>query len=560
MLNIRRRLAIVGCGSSGLITLKTTLAELVDWDVVCFEKSGSVAGCWGKPYPGFISTSTKYTTQFACYPVFDTTADTGDRKSYEEFFREDEYGTYLESFADHFELRQHIQFHCRVVEIHRAAPSGWDLTVCSESAPSSERTTRVEHFDCVILCTGLAAEPKRVESSVKSLSISELNSPDGLDHVTDNRIVVIGGGESAVDYAYRLSRPALRNQVFMSLQSGIRVSPRYHPILGVPSDFLRNRLMLSIHEDLRNWIGQRFVELRILYQERFEWLFPPAKSNRSTPLKPLGHDQVDNQIRERRKKWAYKLTKAAKDDLFNMFHNKSDTFLDAVAQGEITIVGPPIDSDFAECNGFDEEEASKVTTHAELLVPAVGFRSNLETVSKGAFKLSDFHLGCCHVTYPDLYLVGFARPIIGNIPSISEMQSQYVCGLIGKRIERRPNMRTEHELDMANQRRRFSKLNLAAIYPVEMFPYCDRLSKAMGGYPSLRASRSLIAWVRMQLTPATTMHYGFNSRSSIEFESKSPIYMPWLLIGLLMMLKPIDWLYRLLVVFNRPALEEAPRA
>ncbi len=538
----RRRLAIVGCGSSGLICLKTALDELQNWDVVCFEKSGGITGCWGKPYPGFVSTSTKYTTQFACFPIYDASVHSDGGKTYDEFFCEDEYGRYLERFADEFSLRKHIVLHCNVDGIQRVwNPAGWELTLRREAGSVTD--TCIEQFDCVIVCTGLAAEPKSIDSDVGSLSLAELNSPEGLGHVTDKRIVVIGGGESAVDFAYRLSRPHLRNQVFLSLQSGIRVSPRYHPIRGVPSDFLRNRLMLSIHEDMRNWIGQRFVELRIRYQERFEWLFPPSNTVQHFKQTSGKGNEAEKQIRERRKQWSYWLTKAAKDDLFNMFHNKSDTFLDAVAYGEITIVGPPVDSGFATCQGFSFKET--VATHAELLVPAVGFRSTLETMSFGALKLADFFMGCCHITYSDLYLVGFARPIIGNIPTISEMQARYVCGLIGGRCEREPEMKELHAADMARHRTRFSKLNLAAIYPVEMFPYCDRLSKSMGVYPSLDAIGSLASWLRIQLTPATTLHYQIKGLGSDASVRTAPIYMPWMLIGLLMMLKPIDWLYRL---------------
>jgi cation diffusion facilitator CzcD-associated flavoprotein CzcO len=53
-----RRLAIVGGGSSGLVTLKHALDALPDWEIVCFEKSATTTGCWGDPYPGFVSTST----------------------------------------------------------------------------------------------------------------------------------------------------------------------------------------------------------------------------------------------------------------------------------------------------------------------------------------------------------------------------------------------------------------------------------------------------------------------------------------------------------------------
>ena len=65
-----RRLAIIGGGSSGLICLKYARDMLSQWDIVCFEQSDQITGCWGNPYPGFVSTSTKYTTQFACFPVF----------------------------------------------------------------------------------------------------------------------------------------------------------------------------------------------------------------------------------------------------------------------------------------------------------------------------------------------------------------------------------------------------------------------------------------------------------------------------------------------------------
>ena len=70
-----KRLAIIGCGSSGLITLKLAIDSLPDWEIRCFEKSGSIVGCWGKPHPSFVSTSTKFTTQFACHAQHDATVN-----------------------------------------------------------------------------------------------------------------------------------------------------------------------------------------------------------------------------------------------------------------------------------------------------------------------------------------------------------------------------------------------------------------------------------------------------------------------------------------------------
>ena len=536
----RRRLAIVGGGSSGLICLKVAMELLPDWDIVCFEKSDRITGCWGNPYPGFVSTSTKYTTQFSCFAPFDADLKPDGGESRAEFFRDDQYGQYLEQFAEKFNLHRNIALQTCVDSIRRG-PGGdsWHLSLCCLKDGSSETTS--QQFDRVIICTGLAAEPKQIDCDIKTLAISELNHSGGLGHLTGNRIVVIGGGESAVDYANRLSAAELNNKVFLSLQSGIRVSPRYHPIRGVPSDFLRNRLMLSIHEDVRNWIGQRFVEMRIRYQETFEWLFPKSPNKQESTTTPPG--AVDQKVNQLHKQWAYKLTKAAKDDLFNMFHNKSDDFLDAVAQERITIVGPPSDRRFTTFRCFDSDRHEVVDP--DLIVPAVGYRANLHELTGGEVQLTDFYLGCSHITYADLFLVGFARPIIGNIPTISEVQAQYVCGLIAGDYQRPSKIEKLHRADLANRRSRYNNLNLDAAYPVEMFPYCDQLAKLMKVFPSLLSVGSLLSWCKIQLAPATTMHYIYRDRQVRERYEAVPIYMPMALVLLLLVLKPLDLVYRL---------------
>ena len=537
-----RRLAIIGGGSSGLISLKHAREFLPDWEVVCFEKSNSITGCWGNPYPGFVSTSTKYTTQFSCYATFDANVQPDGGASRAEFFRDDEYGRYLEDFSDHFNLRPHIRLEHTVENLRRT--DGQDIRertlIVFRGAASTKRTERV---DRVILCTCLAAQPTPLDTSVRTISHGELSSPQGLGHITGQQIVVVGGGESAVDYANRLARAELGNDVYLSLHSGVRVSPRYHPIRGVPSDFLRNRLMLSIHPDLRNWIGEGFVRARIRYQKLFERVFP--KTRNEAELSKT--DNYDDARQQRYSKWAFKLTEAAKDDLFNMFHNKSDDFLRAVAEERIKIVGTPMDPSFTTYGGFDQREA-EVQISPDLVVPAIGYRSTLGDLSDGCVQLADFYLGCCHVDFPDLFLVGFARPIIGNIPSISEMQARLACGVIAGEFDLPAEMMQLHHANREFLQARFGKLNLDAVYPVEMNPYCDHLARLMRTYSSVRNVGSLRAWWRMQLQPATTLHYLYNGSPDAEPAKGAPIYMPPLLIGLLLMLQPVDWSYR---VFRR---------
>jgi hypothetical protein len=517
----RKRLAIIGAGSSGLITLRNALERLPDWDIVCLEKGRSTQGHWGNPYPGFVSTSTKYTTQFACFRKWDSRADPNNRPTKADFFIGGEYGRYLDAFADHFGLRKHIRLGTSVRCV-RKAEAGWTLEIEEDGAP------REETFDQLIICTGLVTNVKRIETDIPLLRIAD--KPP-----RDRTIVVLGAGESGADVAHRLADPALGNRVFFSLITGVRVSPRYHPIRGVPSDFLRNRLLLSIHRDLRNSIGRKFVEARIRHHEHFEKFFGGSPQLRKPP----------SDVTATRKFWDEKLTARAKDGLFNVFHTKSDDFLDDVAEGRITIIGPPCDTGHRRFMDFDGGETLEI--EPDFICPMIGFRSGLEELSAGEIKLGDFHEGCLHVSHADLFLVGFARPIIGNIPTISEMQAKYVTGVISGEFPRPPDIAALHATGRARLESEFPQLNTETILPVEMFPYCDRLAQAMGSLPTLRKIGSFKAWSKVMLAPASTTHYVDRDHDA-EALSMETVHSPALITGLLILIKllenPLLWLTR----------------
>ena len=514
-----KRLAIIGAGSSGLVTLKNALDRLPDWEITCFEKGQTTTGVWGNPYPGFVSTSTKYTTQFTSLQKWDCGADPADRPCKGDFFLGDEYGRYLDEFADHFDLRKHIRLGTSVTGI-RKADGGWMLEI-------DDGTRREEIFDKLIICTGLVAKTKPVDADIPLLR--NIDQPP-----SDSTIVVLGGGESGADIAHRLAAPSLGNRVFLSLKSGVRVSPRYHPIRGVPSDFLRNRLMLSVDRNLRNVIGQKFVEARIHHQERFEKFFG---SESHVP-------EREASIAAKRKYWDGKLTAKAKGQLFNVFHTKSDDFLDDVAEGRISIVGPAVGSGYQTFNTFDGDESVEVAP--DYLCPMIGFVSGLGDISEGKISVTDFHEGCLHVEHDDLFLVGFARPIIGNIPTIAEMQAKYITGIIAGEYPRPPDIRELHTAGQERIRRDFGNLNTAAIHPVEMFPYCDRLTREMGTYPTLRKVGSLRRWARIFLSPASTNQYldtDFDPEKIDRQKIHSPALITFLLIGIKLIECPLRWLF-----------------
>ncbi|MEM7129774.1 MAG: FAD/NAD(P)-binding protein [Chloroflexota bacterium] len=532
------RIAVIGAGSSGLVTLKYLLdaypsTTYATTEVICFEKSRSVRGCWGDQRPDFVSTSTKYTTQFSCFREWQPTV--APQPTFDEFYRGAEFGDYLEAFAERFSLKEHIRFGIELQHIERV-DDGWRLLLAesgdAKEAKGSEGKISVKPltFDAVFLCTGLVNQKVPLDST----GISVADDPESIRNAT---VVVVGGGESATDVANHLAKPVYNNRVFLSLRSGVRVSPRYHPIRGVPSDFLRNRLLLSFNKNARNWVGERFVTFRIRFNRLLARWFP----HQSTSTNP------DKQAHSLRREWDLKLKAHAKGGLFNVFHNKSDDFLGAVSEKRLTIIGPPTNEQWTEYFDFDQTTNHSSMTHLvepDVLVPSTGYHSRLSDLSSGTIQLKDFYHGCVHTDMNKLFLIGFARPIIGNIPSISEMQARYTVGILSSKYRLPASLKEQQAKTWAAQCQEYSAIDTENVYPVEQYPYCDLLAKEMDVMPTFSKVTSLRTWLKITLAPASTTHYVDEYFDPSEIDEQR-VYMPSVLVALLFLIRLLGYPLRL---------------
>ena len=511
------RIAVIGAGSSGLVTLKYLLDIYPATDIVCFEKSYAVRGCWGNQRPDFVSTSTKYTTQFSCFRKW--SPDIAPERNFEEFYRGAEFGDYLEAFATHFHLQERVRFGVELQHLE-CMDGGWSLLLAENG--QEERMT----FDAVFLCTGLVNQ----KAQFAATAIPSTENPEGVCNAT---VVVVGGGESAADVANYLAKPEHNNTVFLSLRSGMRVSPRYHPIRGVPSDFLRSRLLLSFEKGVRNWVGERFVTFRIRFDRLLARWFPHQRAN----VNP------DEQARVLRREWDLKLKARAKGGLFNVFHNKSDEFLDAVAEQRLQIIGPPVDERWTDY--FDFDRSATVPLSPDILVYSTGYRSHLTDLSGGIIRLKDFYHGCVHTDMHNLFLIGFARPIIGNIPSICEMQARYTVGVLAGKyvLPTALNKKQNEAWDLLCAE--YRTIDTGNVYPVEQYSYCDALAQAMGTMPTLTNVRSLNIWLKIMCSTASTTHYVDEHFDQQSIEQQK-IHTPVILLTFLMLMRLLGYPLRLI--------------
>ena len=480
----KKRICIIGAGPAGLINLATLARDLdmSEWEIVLYERSNRFGGAWAWQDSEFMSTSTKFATQFASFVKF-TTKD--------GFFRGQEYGEYLTAFVEDRGIGDFINYNCEVTQCSRTE-NGWSVAI-NDGEP--------QNFDYLILCSGLANRPKQQLDYMANFQELESKTED----LEGKTIMIVGGGESAIDMAARYSK---KNKIIFSLKTGIRLSPRVHPIRGVPSDYLRNELMLRIKETWRNFIGGKFVKaVKTFYTTIQKWTIPEDKIWHTTDEK-------------KRREIELELLNNAKDDLYNVFHTKNDDFLKYPHNVEVW--GQVVD--FNDSTLTLKRIASDETTEVkpDYYVNGIGYLSNMDYLGE-QIKVADFVYAAVHKSDPTVFLGGFARPVIGNIPTIAELQARWICDIITGKCER-PTL-VDWERDRASQKRKYPMINTDAVYPTDMYPYCETIGRR------LRTKESYRSWKTL-LTPYSTLRY-FPTPENEKLIEKSPIFMPWIFFPLI---------------------------
>ena len=353
----------------------------------------------------------------------------------------------------------------------------------------------------------MAHTPKR-KSSFENYS-GYLSNTCNDYQIKGNTILITGGGESAVDKAAKFAK---NNKICLSLRSGIRLSPRIHPIRGVPSDYLRNEMLLRIKETWRNYLGHKFVRLVKMFYTSIQRL--------TIPKEDIWHTSDES----KRRKLELNLIDNAKDKLYNVYHTKNDEFLNYAHN--IELLGQIVEhtKNCITINKFASKDT--VVIKPDIVIDCTGYASNLNHLSY-MLSVSDFTYGVVHKSDETVFLSGYVRPVIGNIPTICELQAQLICDIIKGKVQRPSAL--EYHKDRINQMQKYPNLDTTSVYPTDMFPYCEKLGK--------RLRKNTNTWKTL-LTPFTTLRY-FPTEKNNKIIQSAKIYMPWYLFGILVFM-PIE--------------------
>ncbi|MDB5699751.1 MAG: NAD(P)/FAD-dependent oxidoreductase [Alphaproteobacteria bacterium] len=197
MATVAVKIAIVGAGIAGLCTAKTFLA--LGYEVEVFEKEPDLGGVWSasRRYPGLTTQNPKETYEFSDWPMPD---------DYPEWPSGAQMQAYLQSYADHFGITQHIRFDADLISADRAADNdGWTLTIAGPASSSPERATR--SFDWLIACNGIfsipALPPFAGIDGFRAAGGEVLHTSQFTDAeaARGKHVVVVGYGKSSCDVA-----------------------------------------------------------------------------------------------------------------------------------------------------------------------------------------------------------------------------------------------------------------------------------------------------------------------------------------------------------------------
>ncbi len=389
---------VIGAGPSGLTAAKNCAARGIPFTL--FEKSDKVGGNWvfndatghSSVYENTHIISSK---SLSAYEDFPMPADYPDYPSHRQV------QAYFEAYARHFGVLEQIRFHHTVERAVRAADGTWRITV---RGPDGVQ----EHtFTHLMVANGHHWNP-RWPTIAGSFAGRYLHSHDfkrADDSWRDQRVLVIGAGNSACDVAVETSRVA--RTVHLSMRSPQWFVPKY--LFGLPADVIAAR---------------QHVLPRRLRQIGLTWLLRTLQGSYAK----LGLPENTRPV-------------------LSQHPTLNSDLLDTIRHGRI-VPRPGI----ARFEGNDVVFTDGTTSTFDIVVAATGFKITFPFFEKEFVDFEDatevpLYRRMLHPDVPNLYFIGLFQPL-GCIWPLADYQARIACAEIEGRYRRPSDLRARiaHEL------------------------------------------------------------------------------------------------------------------
>lgn len=421
---------IIGAGPSGITAAKNLLDA--GMSVTVYDQGFEVGGNW------------VYTDAEGHSSVFETTHIISSKSlsEYEDFPMPADYpdypshkhlAAYFQAYAKQFNLYPHIQFNTKVLHCERIDDGRWKVEI------SSKDQQRTEIFDVLVVCNGHHWNP-RMPSYPGQFNGRFMHSHGvkRFSDFTNERVLVIGGGNSACDVAVESSRVAA--SVDLSWRRGYWVAPKF--IMGKPADVFSEKINW-----MPRWLWQRVSATSLRIRNGRNTLYGLPE-----PEGPIGfhHPTINEDLFYTIRHGKIK----PRPDIERMEGNT--VFFKNGTQGDYdTIVA---------CTGY--------------IISHPFFEKSLIDYSEGEVKL---WLKMFHPEIQNLYFIGLFQPL-GCIWPGSELQSKLMAKELAGQWKRPSNIRELCEQEVRQPD--FRQINTPRhTITVDYHKFRKRLLKQLGRKP-----------------------------------------------------------------------------
>jgi Flavin-binding monooxygenase-like len=264
---------VIGAGLSGLAAIKNLREH--GFAVDCYERETGVGGAWNWRHarsPVYASThllSSKPSSQFPDFPMPDHWPD---------YPHHSQMHGYLERYADHFGLREHIWFGTEVVRVEPAEAGYWDVTT---QVGQRERTSR---YAAVVVANGHLWSPNLPDYEGLAEFRGEVihaSAYQDAAQLRGKKVLVVGGGNTGCDLAVEAATQAAR--CWHSTRRGYWYAPKY--LSGRPTDQVNDGVLaLRLPLRVRQWFVQRLLRRTIGDLTRFGLPRPDHRIYETHPI------------------------------------------------------------------------------------------------------------------------------------------------------------------------------------------------------------------------------------------------------------------------------------
>ena len=436
---------IIGAGWSGLVACKYMLCEGLS--VVALEKREDLGGVWlysDDPSTFTVMRSTRCTSS-------STVTEMSDFPMTEEmglFPHHSSILAYLRRYVEEFRLGPHIRTDVEVRSAYRE-DGLWRVECANGDAYASTY---------LVVATGLVQKPnlELLDTTLKGFSgkvyhAGEIKAP--LEEHRDQRLLVVGGGETGSDLCMEWYNHV--RCIYWSIPRGQHFFRKY----GKASPWTKPQAL-----DKASSRAMKTITPFHKGKPGLAWICKWTTSGSLLAYQGHGIPEWKNDA-----------------EFFRFVINKHGQVLDLVDRKKLVPKGA-----IARCLGKEVTFADGSKQEFDLAIMSTGYKTHYPFLpQRYCADLQQRYKYVFDVEDPSIAFIGLARPVVGSIVGISELQARWISRVWSGKVDLKPTQerRCETEADAAHWNRYFKDSSRRLQGLVEGYTYVDDIAKKAGVYP-----------------------------------------------------------------------------